>query len=261
MLRFLHSRKASAFLLVLVIAASATRAQQAAKIHMHADTGYAADGQLFQPPGQGPFDALLLVHDEWGVTDRVIAQAKGFADAGYLVVAIDLYRGEIPPDSVQAARLDIELTEERAQHDLMAAMTFLMSQPNVRNGHIAAVGWSTAAARVLQLAAAESRLRAVVLYACGPPAIPTQTSALTVSVLGIFGGCAPRTSTKVLEAFEKSLRARGATVSTTLYPSAANQTAAKGPNTPHLDALEAQDAKSRTLSFLATALADRRPPP
>ena len=150
MIDCLHNhRKACAFLLVLMLTAPGARAQQAAKIHMHADSGYAADGQLFQPQGQGPFEALLLVHDEWGVTDRFIAQAKGFADAGYVVVAIDLYRGEIPVESAQAARLGIELTEERAQHDLMAAMTFLASQPNVRSGHIAAVGWSTAAARVL----------------------------------------------------------------------------------------------------------------
>lgn len=250
-------RKASAFLLVLMLAAPGARAQQAAKIHMHADSGYAADGQLFQPQGPGPFEALLLVHDEWGVTDRVIAQAKGFADAGYVVVAIDLYRGEIPTDSAQAARLDIELTDERAQHDLMAAMTFLASQPNVRSGHIAAVGWSTAAARVLKLAAAESRPRAVVVYACEPPAMAARTNALTVSVLGIFGGCGRRTSPHAVEAFEKSLRARGATVSTTIYPRAANRTEANGPNRQHLDALEARDAKSRTLGFLTSALADR----
>lgn len=251
-------RKASPLLLVLMLAAPGARAQQGAKIHMHASSGYAADGQLFQPQGQGPFEALLLVHDEWGVTDRVIAQAKGFADAGYLVVAIDLYRGEIPADSAQAARLDIELTEERAQHDLMAAMTFLMSQPIVRSGHIGAVGWSTAAARVLKLASAESRPRAVVVNACEPPAMRAQTNALTVSVLGIFGGCGRRTSSHAVEAFEKTLRARGATVSTTIYPRASDQGAANGPNTQHLSALEASDAKSRTLSFLTAALADRR---
>ena len=240
-----------------MLAAPGARAQQAAKIHMHGESGYAADGQLFQPEGQGPFAALLLVPDEWGVTDRVIAQAKCFADAGYVVVAIDLYRGEIPADSTQAARLSIELTEERAQHDLMAAMTFLASQPNVRSGHIAAVGWSTAAARVLKLAAAASPPLAVVAYACEPPTMPAQTNALTVSVLGIFGGCGRRTSRPAVEAFEKSLRARGATVSTTIYPRAANQAAADEPNAQHLSAAEARDAESRTLGFLTTELADR----
>lgn len=239
-----------------MLATPGARAQQAAKIHMHADEGYAADGQLFQPQGPGPFDALLLVHDEWGVTDSVIAQARDFAQAGYVVVAIDLYRGELPADSAQAARLDIQLTEERAQHDLTAAMTFLASQPNVRNGHIAAVGWSTAGARLLKLAAAETRLRAVVVYACEPFVIPAQTAAPKLSVLGIFGGCSRRTAPHTIEVFEKSLRARGASVTTTMYPRAADQAAAKRPMTPHLSAVEAKDAESKTLSFLAITLAD-----
>ena len=73
------------------------------------DTGVAAEPQvvsyhsgdetvqatLYMPKGEGPFPALVVIHEWWGVNDWVKQQASNFADEGYVALAIDLYRGQL----------------------------------------------------------------------------------------------------------------------------------------------------------------------
>src|SRR5579862_2134265 len=47
---------------------------------------------LYTPAGNGPFPALVVVHEWWGLNDWVKEQASKLADQGYETLAIDLYR-------------------------------------------------------------------------------------------------------------------------------------------------------------------------
>jgi carboxymethylenebutenolidase len=42
------------------------------------------------PPGNGPFPALVAIHEWWGLNDWVKQQAASYADQGYVTLAIDL---------------------------------------------------------------------------------------------------------------------------------------------------------------------------
>ena len=52
-------------------------------------------GVLYTPTGKGPFPALVVVHEYWGLNDWVKEQAQKLADQGYVTLAIDLYRGKV----------------------------------------------------------------------------------------------------------------------------------------------------------------------
>jgi carboxymethylenebutenolidase len=237
----------------LAMLAPATHAQQAAKIHMHANSGYAADGLLFEPTGNGPFAALILIHDEWGVTERIIDQAKRFANAGFVVVAIDLYRGELAADAQRAAQLSSGLSPERAQQDLEAAMTFLAGQPNVRSGHVGVIAWSVGSAAALHLAAKDPQVIAVVVNMCSPPTELSEIIGIP-AVLGNFGGCDRAPAPLAITNFEKTLKARGIAVATRVYPSAKGDPS----NRIRLSADDARDSQSRMLKFLETSLGERQ---
>ena len=112
---------------------------------MHAAEGYAADGFLFTPQGQGPFAAVLLIHDAEGLTDYVRAAAERLAAQGNLVVAIDLYRGRSGSTAQETQQLAHELSDADAMHDLGAALGFLRSLPNVRAGAMGVAGWGRVA--------------------------------------------------------------------------------------------------------------------
>jgi carboxymethylenebutenolidase len=171
-------------LLVLAIVASSSGAQQAAKIHMHLDDGYAADGLLFAPGGVAVAPAaLLLIHDNWGVTGAVLDEARMLAASGYLVVAVDLYRGRVAANAKEAASMARELPREAAIHDLRAAIAFIRQQTNVRPNHIGVVGWSSGGTYALRLAAVEADVSAVVTRGTAPD--PAQLKEVKAAVLAL----------------------------------------------------------------------------
>src|ERR1700691_524190 len=52
-------------------------------------------GMIYAPAGKGPFPALIVIHEWWGLNDWVKGQASKFADEGYVALAVDLYRGKV----------------------------------------------------------------------------------------------------------------------------------------------------------------------
>ena len=53
----------------------------------------AARGYLAVPSGQGPFGAVILIHEWNGLVDRVRKVADALAAEGYVALAADLYSG------------------------------------------------------------------------------------------------------------------------------------------------------------------------
>jgi carboxymethylenebutenolidase len=50
---------------------------------------------LYTPAGKGPFPAIIVIHEYWGLNDWVKDQASKISDQGYVALAIDLYRGKV----------------------------------------------------------------------------------------------------------------------------------------------------------------------
>ena len=57
------------------------------------DEDPATRGYLAVPEGDGPFPAVILIHEWNGVVDRIRHTADAFAQHGYIAFAADLYRG------------------------------------------------------------------------------------------------------------------------------------------------------------------------
>jgi len=52
-------------------------------------------GYLAVPQGKGPFPALVVIHEWWGLNDQIRAAAADLAKAGYAALAVDLFRGTL----------------------------------------------------------------------------------------------------------------------------------------------------------------------
>ncbi len=48
-------------------------------------------GYLATPEGEGPFPAVLMVHEAFGLDDITVRHADRMAAAGYLTLAVDLF--------------------------------------------------------------------------------------------------------------------------------------------------------------------------
>src|SRR3954451_24541772 len=90
------------------------------------------NGVLYQPSGKGPFPAIVVIHEWWGLNDWVKEQASKLADQGYLTLAIDLYRGKVATTPNEAHEFMGGVPQDRAKRDLQAAFNFVQSQSNVK---------------------------------------------------------------------------------------------------------------------------------
>lgn len=102
----------------------------------------ATTGYLAVPEGDGPFPALLIVHEWNGLVDRVRQMADGFAEEGYVTLAVDLYHGRTGsnPEENMALVQETRADEPAIIHNLDAAAGYLRSRPDV-TGKIATMGW------------------------------------------------------------------------------------------------------------------------
>ena len=63
------------------------------------------NGVLYTPAGKGPFPALIVIHEWWGLNDWVKEQAGKLAGQGYVALAVDLYRGKVADNPDMAHEL------------------------------------------------------------------------------------------------------------------------------------------------------------
>jgi carboxymethylenebutenolidase len=89
------------------------------------------NGILFLPAGNGPFPALVVIHEFWGLNDWVKEQASKLADQGYAALAIDLYRGKVASTPDEAHELTRGVPQDRATRDLWKRTTAFL-QANLK---------------------------------------------------------------------------------------------------------------------------------
>ncbi len=100
-----------------------------------------ASALLVAPEGKGPFPAVLVIQEWWGLNDWVKDQARALAREGYLALAVDLYRGKVATKQEDAHQLMMGAPPDRILRDLKAAHAFLAARPNVKKDRLVWIGW------------------------------------------------------------------------------------------------------------------------
>ena len=243
--------KAITLLLVLVFAVSAFAATSKSVSYKSGDD--TVQGILYTPEGKGPFPAIIVVHEWWGLNDWVKEQASKLTGEGYVALAIDLYRGKVAASPDEAHELMRGVPEDRATRDLRAAFSFLASQPNVKKDRIGSIGWCMGGGYALDVALEEPTLAATVI---NYGHLATDTDALkkiNAPILGLFGGQDRGISPSDVQKFAQQLKQLGKKVDVTVYPDAGH--AFENPNNKDgYRPADAADAWKRTVTFLASTL-------
>ena len=208
---------------------------------------------LYTPAGKGPFPAIIVIHEWWGLNDWVKEQAAKLADQGYVALAVDLYRGKVATTPDMAHEIMRGVPEDRAKRDLHAAFQFLQSQPSVRKDRIGAIGWCWGGGRSLDVALQEPTLAADVIN-YGPPATdPEALKKINAPILGLYGGQDQGIPPDAVHKFEAALKQLGKKIDVKIYDDAGH--AFENPNNKAgYRADDAADAWKRTVSFLAETL-------
>ncbi len=205
---------------------------------------------LYTPTaGKGPFPALVVIHEWWGLNDWVKQQAQKLADQGYVTLAIDLYRGQVATTPEEAHELMRGVPEDRARRDLLAAYDYLASQKNVKAANIGSIGWCMGGGYSLDLALDQPKLKACVINYGHLATDDSQLSKINAAILGIFGGQDRGIPPDSVRAFESQLKKLGKTVEIKIYPDAGHAFENEN-NKQGYRADDAKDAWNKTVGFL-----------
>jgi carboxymethylenebutenolidase len=210
-------------------------------------------GILYTPSGQGPFPALIVIHEWWGLNGWIKEQASKLSDQGYAALAVDLYRGKVATTPEEAHEIMRGVPEDRAKRDLHAAFEFLRSQPNVKKDRIGAIGWCWGGGYSLDVALQEPALAADVINYGHLATDPAALQKINAPILGIFGGLDKGIPPQDVRKFGEALDKMGKKIEIKIYDDAGHAFENPG-NKDGYRAADAEDAWKLTTEFLAKNL-------
>ena len=215
--------------------------------------GETVDALLYTPQGKGPFPALVVIHEWWGLNDWVKEEASKLADQGYVALAIDLDRGKVATTPDEAHQIMRGVPEDRANRDLLAATAYLASQKNIDPARIGSIGWCMGGGYSLNLAIADPKLKVAVINYGHLASDDATLTEINAAILGIFGGQDKGIPVADVNKFESQLKAQGKTVQIHIFPDAGH--AFENPNNKQgYRADDAAEAWKLTTAFLAKNL-------
>jgi dienelactone hydrolase len=193
-------------------------------------------GALYRPDGNGPFPAVVALHDCGGLTQRPNTQAQLYEQWADLLVAHGFV--VLFPDSLGSRGLGTQCRERlRKVHarrervaDANAARRWLQAQPYVAADHISLLGWSNGASAALWAVRPTAAPRdgstdfrsAVALYPSCRRLRETAWST-RVPTLILVGGADDWTPAATCQQMVAGARGRSAHVEIIVYPSAYHQ--------------------------------------
>ena len=239
--------------LLLTLLLSATTFAASGKTVSYKSGDETVHGVLFTPKGKGPFPALVVIHEWWGLVPWVKEQAAKLSDQGYVTLAVDLYRGKATDSPEVAHELMRGLPEDRANRDLLAAVQYLKSLKNVKPAKIGSIGWCMGGGYSLDLAIADPTLAADVINYGHLATDPARLQQIHAPLLGLFGAQDKGIPPADVHKFEQDLQQMGKKIDVTIYPDAGH--AFQNPdNKAGYRPADTADAWNRTLEFLAATL-------
>jgi len=241
------------FLLIFTVLFASTALAADSKSVSYKSGDETVQALLYTPSGKGPFPAIIVVHEWWGLNDWVKEQASKLADQGYVALAIDLYRGKVATTSDMAHELMRGVPEDRAKRDLHAAFAFLQAQANVKKDRISSIGWCMGGGYSLDVALQEPTLSADVINYGHLATDSEALKKINAPILGLFGGKDQGITPDDVHKFEAAMKQLGKKVDIKIYDDAGH--AFENPNNKAgYRAEDAADAWKRTVAFLAENL-------
>jgi carboxymethylenebutenolidase len=146
-------------------------------------------GYLARPAAPGPYPAVLVNHEIFGLTDHIRDVARRLAKVGYIALAVDLLSragGSDQPGVDTFGALTQGRVDDRVD-DLNAGVTFLKKQPGY-SGKLGVIGFCFGGGMTLSLAAANGEVLAAVSYYGPTPQPASVMRATKAAILGQYGG-------------------------------------------------------------------------
>jgi carboxymethylenebutenolidase len=197
--------------------------------------------------------AVVMIHENRGLNEHIKMMADTLAKEGYVVLAVDLFNGQVASNQEDAGQLSGAVRENPAEaiENLRAAVRYLASLDNVNASQISSLGWCFGGQQSLQLALntePKYPLSSTVIYYGRLVSDPDELSKIKWPVLGIFGDQDDSIPVENVTNFESALDSLGIPNEIYVYEGVGHAFA--NPSRDSYAPEQTADAWNKTLSFL-----------
>jgi carboxymethylenebutenolidase len=197
--------------------------------------------------------AVVMIHENRGLNEHIKMMADTLAKEGYVVLAVDLFNGQVASNQEVAGQLSGAVRENptEAIANLRAAVRYLASLENVNASQISSLGWCFGGQQSLQLALnteAKYPLSSTIIYYGRLVSDPDELYKIKWPVLGIFGDQDDSIPVENVTNFESALDSLGIPNEIYVYEGVGHAFA--NPSRDSYAPEQTADAWNKTLSFL-----------
>lgn len=203
------------------------------------------NGYLAEPAADGDYPAVVMIQEWWGLNENIKDMAEKLASHGYVVLAVDLYDGQVATTSSEAQQIRASFDQPYWTANMNSAVSYL--EENFQPQSIGSVGWCFGGGQSLNLALNNENMDATVMYYGSPVTDTNELSKISWPVLGIFAGEDNGIPVETVKNFESSLNELGIENEIVVYPGV--QHAFANPSGDRYAPEEAKDAWQKTLGF------------
>ncbi|MCB0175429.1 MAG: dienelactone hydrolase family protein [Anaerolineae bacterium] len=143
-------------------------------------------GYLAYPSSGEAVPAIIVIQEWWGLNDHIKDVARRFANEGFVVLAPDLYHGQVATEPDEARKLVMELDNAEAVKEIEQAIAYLQEQDYVSGDKVGVVGYCMGGGLVLRTALASDDVGAGVVY-YGSPLDPAEAGEVKAPILTFVG--------------------------------------------------------------------------
>ena len=205
-----------------------------------------ASGYFARPQAQGNYPGVVMIHENRGLRPEIRDTAENLAKEGYMVLAVDLYKGQVVETQEEARTISSSFDQEEGIENMKAAAAYLRDQGATK---IASLGWCFGGRQSVAIAISGEPLDATVVYYGGNMATTTEDlEPINWPVLGIFGDQDQAIPVEMVQEFESSLNTLGVENEIYIYPGVGHAFA--NPSGANYAPEETIDAWEKTTSFL-----------
>ncbi|MFQ5609004.1 MAG: dienelactone hydrolase family protein [Woeseiaceae bacterium] len=200
-----------------------------------------------------PLPAVILIHEWWGLNDNIRAVANRLAAEGYMVLAVDLYSGQLATQASEARNLMLEVVESPAvaEENLRQAIDFVSEFASAPK--VGVVGWCFGGGWSLNTAMLfPEDIDASVIYYGQVTNDEDKLRAIESPVLGLFAADDRGIRVESVHEFDDAMRRLRKDYSIEIYEDVGHAFA--NPTGNNYNAEAAEDAWQRTLAFFAEHL-------
>ena len=197
--------------------------------------------------------AVLVIHENRGLTDWVRGVTDQLAEHGYIAIAPDLLSGMGPgggktsdfPDSNAARDALYKLSPEQVTEDLNASFDYVSKLPAC-NGKVAVAGFCWGGSQTFRFATNQPTLAAAFVFYGRKPRDKESLKRIECPVYGFYGGNDARVTATILET-EEFMKDAGKSYAPVTYEGARHgfMRAGESPDATGVDKKARADAWSR----------------